>query len=373
MNNMSMKSGTKTDSDIDIVIPWVDGSDPAWQAEFRAARAAVTGVGGGTYNADTEEVVATGGDENSAEIRYRDWGTLRYVLRGIERFAPWVRRVHLVTWGHLPEWLDVSCERLNIVRHRDFIPAEYLPTFASRPIELNVHRIEGLAERFVLFNDDMFLCREVPAERFFRGESGLPCDMARLSLIAGSSISHTVLNMTEILARRHDRREAMRRNRGKWLSPRYGVANLLKTLDLSVWRGWSGLADTHMPQPYLRETFERMWREEGEVLDATCRQRFRSPMGVNHWLMRYEQLATGRFEPVGFRDARLDFLAEERIGEIERYVRSQQYAMICLNDSGLVGDFEVIRGRLEGALVAILSDKSRFLIYGGGRGGGWIK
>ncbi len=340
-------------NDIDIVIPWVDGSDPAWRTAFEEARRVY--VAG-----PADPVVATGGDQNASEIRYRDWGTLHLLLRGIERFAPWVRRIHLVTWGHLPEWLDTSNPRLNVVRHSDFIPTEYLPTFASRPIELNVHRIEGLAERFILFNDDMFLTRPVPPERFFR--HGLPCDMARLSLIAPSTISHTVLNMIEITARRHSRTASMHRHPGKWFSPRYGLANLLKTLDLAVWRGWPGLADTHMPQPYLRDTFVTMWREEREVLDATCRQRFRSPFGVNHWLMRYEQLAEGRFSPVGFADARLDELTEERIGTIERYTRAQKYAMICLGDTPLLSkpNFENVRSRLRAALEAILPDKSSF-------------
>ena len=336
---------------IDIVIPWVDGSDPEWRKSFDEARR--------TYG-DGGAVVATGGDQNASEIRYRDWGTLPRVFRGIERFAPWVRRVHLITCGHLPPWLDTTNTRLNIVRHSDFIPAEYLPTFASRPIELNVHRITGLADRFILFNDDMFICRPVPEERFFRG--GLPCDMARLSLIAPSTISHTVLNMTEILARRHDRRTVMRRHAGKWYSPLYGLGNLLKTLDLSLWRGWSGLADTHMPQPYLKATFEKMWAEEREVLDATCRGRFRSPFGVNHWLIRYEQLATGQFSPVSFRDARLDELDESRIADIENYIRAGRYAMICLNDSPSLVDFDGVRTRLVAALDAILPEKSSFEI-----------
>jgi hypothetical protein len=302
--------------------------------------------------------VATGGDENAHEIRYRDWGTLPYVFRGIERFAPWVRRVHLVTCGHLPTWLNTNCERLNVVRHSEFIPPDYLPTFASRPIELNAHRISGLSEKFVLFNDDMFLLRPVAESRFFRDK--LPCDMARLSLIGPSTISHTVLNMVEIMARRHDRRTVMRGNRAKWFSPRYGVDNLLKTLNLSLWQGWSGLADTHMPQPYLRATFERMWAEERAILDATCRQKFRSPFGVNHWLMRYEQLATGMFAPVGFGDAHLDALCEGRMDEIERVIRSGNKAMICLNDSPLTVDFEALRTRLHTALEAILPEKSSY-------------
>lgn len=357
--------------DIDIVIPWVDGGNPEWRAAFDKARRATFGAGdtattatdrssttiAATSRSDTA-VVATGGDENASVIRYRDWGTLPWFFRGIERFAPWVRRVHFVTWGHIPEWLDTSNPRLNIVKHSDYIPADYLPTFSSRPIELCAHLIPGLTERFILFNDDMFLCRPVGAERFFR--RGSPCDMARLSLIATSTISHTVLNMTEILNRRHSRREVMRRHFGKWYSPKYGLGNLLKTLDLSAWQGFAGLSDTHQPQPYLRTTFERMWREEREVLDATCRTKFRSPFGVNHWLMRYEQLARGEFSPVSFRDARLDHLGEDRIEEIENYIRRQSYSMICLNDSPRLRDFETVRARLIAALNAILPEKSSY-------------
>jgi hypothetical protein len=350
-------------SDIDIVIPWVDGSDPEWQAAFRAAQNSAA-QNSAAQNSEAQNsaaenyAVATGGSENASEIRYRDPGTLRYLLRGIERFAPWARRIHLVTCGHLPDWLQTEHPHLNIVRHVDYIPAEYLPTFSSSPIELNVHRIKGLADRFILFNDDTFLLRPVPPDRFFRG--GLPCDMARLSLIAPSSISHTVLNMTEILNRRHSRRETMRRHLCKWYSPRYGAINLLKTLDLSLWRNFAGLADIHMMQPYLRQTFERMWAEERDILDATCREKFRSPFGVNHWLMRYEQLATGRFAPVSVRDARLDELAESRLGDIESYIRRQKYAMICLNDSPSLHDFEAAGRRLVAAFETILPDKSSY-------------
>ncbi len=322
--------------DVDIVIPWVDGSDPEWQAEFSRFR----GVEGDDFSVP----------------RYRDWGMLRYLLRGIERFAPWVRTVHLVTWGHVPTWLNSA--RVNVVRHTDYIPPHYLPTFASRPIELNFHHIEGLAERFVLFNDDMLLLRPVARERFF-ADNGLPRDMARLSLIARSSISHTVLNMVEILNRRYDRRSVMRSNWRKWHSPKYGLANLLKTVDLAVWRDFAGLADTHQPQPYLRETFELLWREEFDVLDATCRQRFRSPLGVSHWLMRYEQLARGDFEPVSMRDALLDTLGDEWTGE---YICRQKYAMVCLNDSAQITDYQGVRSRLEAALATILPEKSSYEI-----------
>ena len=199
---------------IDFVIAWVDGSDARWLAQ-------------------AQKFIPRSGDENTSPIRYRDWGTLRYWFRGVERFAPWVRRIHFITWGHLPSWLNVSAPKLNIVKHADYIPERYLPTFSSRTIELNIHRIKGLSERFVYFNDDMFLLDKVKEERFFKG--GLPRDMARLSLLSISSISHAILNMVEIINRRYTLHEVLKSHPCKWFSPRYGLVNLLKTLDLAVW------------------------------------------------------------------------------------------------------------------------------------------
>ena len=135
-------------NEIDFVILWVDGNDPAWREEFVRTRQAE--------------------NDDASEIRYRDWRNLHYWFRSAERFAPWVRKVHFITWGHLPAWLRRDHPKLHIVNHRDFIPAEYLPTFNSNTIELNIHRIEGLADRFVLFNDDTFLTRGCRPEDFFR-------------------------------------------------------------------------------------------------------------------------------------------------------------------------------------------------------------
>ena len=164
-------------NEIDFVILWVDGNDPAWREEFVRTRQAE--------------------NDDASEIRYRDWRNLHYWFRSAERFAPWVRKVHFITWGHLPAWLRRDHPKLHIVNHRDFIPAEYLPTFNSNTIELNIHRIEGLADRFVLFNDDTFLTRGCRPEDFFR--RGVPCDMARLSVVQPSSVGHIIYNDLELI------------------------------------------------------------------------------------------------------------------------------------------------------------------------------
>ena len=155
----AMKNTEKQNNPIDFVIAWVDGSDTEWQKE--KARF---------------ETGSTSGDRR--EIRFRDWDNLRYWFRAVEMYAPWVNRIHFVTWGHFPKWLNTEHPKLHIVKHEDFIPSEFLPTFNSHTIEWNFHRILGLSERFVYFNDDMFLLNQIRPENFFIGEK--PVDMLAL-------------------------------------------------------------------------------------------------------------------------------------------------------------------------------------------------
>ena len=138
---------------IDVVYTWVDGSDDTWDAARSARLAEVTGT------AQTRE--------SSGRARYLDRGELRYSFRSLHLFAPWVRRIHLVTAGQTPSWLDTSHPRINLVDHRDILPADALPTFNSHAIETSLHRIEGLAEHFVYFNDDFMVGRPIRPEALF--------------------------------------------------------------------------------------------------------------------------------------------------------------------------------------------------------------
>ena len=131
---------------MDAVITFVDGGDPLWQDDFRAAR-----------------------HGKAVARRYRDWGTLPFLLRGIERHMPFIDRVFLVVAreSQVPSWADRS--RLQIVLHSDIIPSMYLPTFNSTTIEMFLHRIPGLSERFIYFNDDIFPVMDAVEEDFYPG------------------------------------------------------------------------------------------------------------------------------------------------------------------------------------------------------------
>ena len=130
---------------MDAVITYVNGMDPAW-------REAYDSVVGGSAN----------------EKHFRDWGTLKYLLRGIEEHMPFVRNVYLVVSGgsQVPEWADRSS--LKVVLHRDIIPERFLPVFNSTAIEMFLHRIPGLDEEFLYLNDDCFPVRDCRPEYFFR-------------------------------------------------------------------------------------------------------------------------------------------------------------------------------------------------------------
>jgi len=339
VSGKSYKTMESRHDDIDFVIFWVDGSDPAWQAE-RAQW-----IGGSEF-------------EDASPIRSRDWRNLRYWFRAVERFAPWVRRIHFVTWGHRPEWLDTAHPKLHVVNHRDFIPPEYLPTFNSLAIGLNLHRIEGLAEQFVVFNDDMFLGRESAPEQFFRG--GLPRDMARLCVVQASGIGHIIYNDLERLNAKWNARQVIRRHPGLWLSPRYGCANLLKSISLMVWSFFPGILDHHLPQPYLRRQWFRAWEEWGEALDTTCRHRLRTLTDVSDYLVRYDMLCRGEFRPIGFGDSRLLTLEDDSLEEICRDIERQRYRLVCLNDSERIADFDAASRRLCAAFDRILPEKSSY-------------
>lgn len=328
---------------IDIVIPWVDGSDPEWQREFKK------------YSSQ-----AMGRDDNS-EIRYRDWDNLQYLFRGIEKFTPWVRKVHFITTGQKPKWLNLDAPKLHFVKHEDFIPKEWLPTFSVRPIELNLHRIEELSEQFIYFNDDYFLLKPVKKERFFRG--GLPCDMAMLdTLNTGSSRSHVILNNVIFANRHFNKNKVIKSNTIKWLNPIYGT-QMLRTLALMSFSSFPGFRNHHMPQAYLKSTFQKVWAEEKELLEEVSSHRFRDITDVNQYVFRYWQLLSGQFVPINIVNDSYRFrTSEDEIDKLVAAIKGQKRKVLVTYDSENISDFEALKNRINQAFEEILPDKSSFEI-----------
>lgn len=332
---------------IDFVMVWVDGNDPDWKKEFAK------------YSKDSD----TSSDKD--ESRYRDWDLLRYWFRGVEKFAPWVNRIHFITCGHIPSWLNTNHPKLNWVKHSDYIPAEYLPTFSSHPIELNLHRIQELEEHFVFFNDDMFLINNVEPERFFN-KNGLPCDMAVLNIqdLNGNVLfSNIVHNNLRLINANFNKHSVLSSNVWKWLNFKYGK-HLLRTISLLPWYLFPGFLDAHFAQSYLKSTYNEVWKRCNSKLAQTSHTRFRSMTDVNQYIFRYWQLCSGRFHPYNvIKDSVYFDISARFIGNIEQEIMSPTNRMICLNDSSIIKNFEELKFRLQSAFNHLLPERSEFELY----------
>ena len=326
-------------SDIDFVIIWVDGNDPQWQKSKSL------------YSGD-------GAKHNTNNVRYRDWNILHFWFRSVETYAPWVRKIHFVTCGHVPEWLKLEHPKLHFVKHSDYIDAEYLPTFSSHPIELNIHRIEGLSEKFVYFNDDMFFTAPVKEEDFF--ENGVPkcCAVLNPPTANRHGIGTIIMNNLGIIADHFDFKKQFFTHFTKWINPTYGIQNL-RTFLLIPWRRYLGFLDLHLPLPLLKSTFEEVWAEEEELLNKVSSHRFRNDADVNQWLMSYWQIAKGEFVPLSPKVGKL-FDVNRDIDRITDVIRNRSMKMICINDSEEVEDFDGTQKRLVEAFESVLPEKCSF-------------
>ena len=331
---------TEYNNKIDVVLTWVDGNDPAWQAEKRKYL---------PVQADTSE---------TSEVRYREWDNVQYIFRGIEKFMPWVNCVHFVTWGHIPKWLNTDCDKLHVVNHRDFIPEKYLPTFNSNTIELNLHRIPGLAEQFINFNDDMFVIAPTKPEDFF--VNGLPKDMAVLSPapVMRNVMANVEMNNMGII-NDHFTVQDIYKNKGKWFNLKYGKY-LLRTILFSRFKTILGIFEPHIPLSYLKSTFEDVWKIEEKTLDNGCINKFRTKQDDNEWLFRQWQLMSGKFEPRRWDFGMLLYAGYDNDKITEILKNPGKLRVVCINDTTAVSDFEKAKATVNSALNRLLPDKSQF-------------
>ncbi len=322
---------------IDFVITWVDGSDPEWLL-------------------DREKYItseSTAKKDIAGTARYQDNGLLRYWFRGVEKFAPWVNKIYFVTYGHLPNWLDVNNPKLVIVNHKDFLKKEWLPTFSSVPLNLNLHKINGLSEKFVYFNDDMFLVSPCKSELFFK--DGLPCDMAVQDVIPATEISaywHMVYNDIICLNTHCKKKISIKKYWKKWFSPIYGK-NLIKNILLSPLSMFTGIYETHLPAGYLKSSYEKVWDLEPK-LEEVSTHKVRTLEDISENFIRYFQMANGNFTPINkLKYGRYCSMSAKNIVD---YVSSGKYKYLCINDEVQGKKFE----RIKKAFESILPEKSSF-------------
>lgn len=327
---------------IDIVIPWVDGNDPAWQAEK------------GKYQPKDS-------NQSSSANRFRDWSLLPYWFRAIEKNMPWVNRIHFVTWGHTPKWLDTNHPKINIVKHEDFIPGEYLPTYNSNVIQYYLNRIPGITDRFIMFDDDQFILKPVTPNDFFDG--------IKLREEYGENLiyvpdrfdvyPHSLLNNLECINANYNKKAFYKRNLFKCLNPTFGLKNNLTTLAFLHRPTFVGFHSAHICQAYTKKHYDLFWQYCGDRLNEASKNRFRAETDFTTFLVRYIALMEGDFSPRSHGFGRRFELGKHN-QEAYNVILKRKYHVVCLNDSDDALDFEKTKKELIGIFEQLYPEKSSY-------------
>lgn len=315
---MSDKNNARKQSNdypIDFVVLWVDGSDPKWLKK--------------------RQKYEPGTSFSEMEARYRDWGLFKYWFRGVEKYASWVNHVFLVTDDQKPEWLNEKHPKLTIVDHKEIMDEKDLPTFNSQAIEMNLHKIPGLSEHFVYFNDDMYLINKTKKECFFK--NGLPLAIANINAATGMEgdqlYAQTMFNDILLINRHFNKNEIIKKHPLKWINPKYGSFNI-RTLTQMPYPFFTGYKPFHMPSPLLKQTFTTVWEKERAAILQTCSHKFRHRDDLNQDIYSQWQICSDQFMPQSKHRGRIVHLKD--ITDIRRVAKafsSKRTRFLCINDS----------------------------------------
>ena len=241
---------------IDAVVTWVDGADPRHQLKRRLAMQPCG-------DASSNWIPA-----GAAPTRFADNNEVEFCLRLIRKFAPWIRTIFLVTDEQRPAFLTAEEQgRLGVelIDHSQIFEGyeAILPTFNSLTIESVLYRIPGLAERFIYFNDDVFLLRHVDPEDFFIGDRVvLRGEWRRLPKFGPARLA--VSSALNVIAKRV-----------------FGIDRAMSVLQQIRAAQLAGMRETffkvvHTPHPMRRETLRRFWDKNPRELARNIRYKFRN-------------------------------------------------------------------------------------------------
>lgn len=269
----------------DAVITYVNGTDPKWQAVWRKAVSA-------------NPVFRT---QNLSGARWRDYGTLPLLIRGIRRFMPFVRNIFVVVSGKSQAEYVPKDDGVVVVQDADIIPHQLLPTFNSTCIELFLYRIPGLSEQFIYFNDDMFPIAPIEEEDFF--QNGMPC-----------LIVSPYTNPVKTQYACH-------------------LTNSLKAAAMAIGYERKGAADFrfgHTAAPMLRTSWERLWHTIPDDLMKSC-STFRTSNNINQEVVNYLHFLEGRYVMA---KRKTKYAKASNTGKIATILReNRKCQVLCINDN----------------------------------------
>lgn len=297
------------DNNIDIVVPWVNDADPIWLKKKEKF---------------ISNKLAEG--ELTSKNRFFDYGTLKYVLRSIERNMPWIHQVFLLTDQQCPNWINLN--HVHLIDHKAFINGR-LPTFNSNAIMTSIGNIPGLSDKFIVFNDEFIVWQKTKVSDFFK--NNLPVD----SLIEIGTVPfkdgffHISQNDVALINATFSKHKIMKKRWNKFFNYKYGIQNLRTILSLP-YKAFLGFQNQHLAIPYTKNDFKIAYKKFPESFKTTWDHQFRQLDDINEWLVRYLRNLNGNFVP-GYLNGQFFTLSDfkERIPTVKHKSK-----MVVINDDG---------------------------------------
>ncbi len=281
-----------TENNIDLVYLWVDGSDPKWQAKKN------------TFLGNDIQPRAVAG-------RYDNNDELKYSLRSVEKYLPWVRKIFIVTDSQIPSFIDVDHPKITIIDHTEIIPQQYLPVFNSVVIEYFIHKIPDLSERFLLANDDCFVNYELSPDFFFKG--GVP--IIRMMFTPLQRIEFFIKKALKIEI--NDYRLSIE-NASKQVQKKYGK--------------YFTATSHHNIDAYLKSDYQLTIDTFYESLSKIFSHRFRNKADIQRILLHYDALARGRGH-LKYVTRKESCRIRVQANDYNKYIKRYNPKLFCLNDT----------------------------------------
>lgn len=290
---------------IDYVFPYVDCTNQNWIKEY----------------AKYKNIGLTENDN----IRFQGHEELlKYKFRSIEKWMPWIGTIHMIVSSidQVPSWIDT--DTVHIVLHEDIIPKEYLPTFNSCTIEMFIHNIFGLSEKFIYSNDDMYANYILKPKFYFTDEGKLRSDLHIRKLWHEGDINKVwaqiPINTLKLAAK--DKPEYLNK---------YIVPNTLYELQ-------------HIGKPMFKSVNQHVYNlYEREILQSITR--FRDSKNLNQYLFTEYALFhdKGSFETFRFKYLQVGRETNTIIKAIEEPDENLRTRAICCNDTDVAKEEDFIR------------------------------
>lgn len=295
---------------IDLVYTWVDGNDPNWQKKKMIAE------NGGSF------------DEYAiSKSRFYDNNELKYSLRSVELYMPWINHIYIVTDNQVPKWLDTTNPKISIVDHKEILPQDALPTFNSRAIEHCIVNIPNLSEHFLYANDDTMVRRPIEPNFFYTKDNKPIYRVYRKLKKEDDKIYHRSL-----------------RNCANIIKNKYGK--------------YYDRLPHHNIDPYKKSDIQACYSEFKELIDHAIMQQFRTDDCIQRFLYNYFSCATGRGKYKILHKVDRDlplflyiknyllkhyekdslYIDLSNISNVENIIKGNNPKLICINDGPRAGN-----------------------------------